>query len=1077
MGYRAAAYDMQDHRTSFSRAFLSCLLFSIVLLAAPLLANEPASVATTAGRLDLDNALEYLPDPSGRLTIEDVSGPHHAGLFVANTSGVFHAGYQSQPYWYRLNLPTQDDIGASTALRYLEIDFPMHDFLDVYLPGGQGWRHIATGDQRAFSRRPLLSRNFVIPVELPASEPVAMYFRIHSSDPQIVPVRLWTHAAYYEHTHTELILLGAYYGICMVMLLYNAFVFMLLRERSYFDYAMFGLFMSVLWPLSLDGMGVKYLWGNSPHWVNVSSAFAACMTGVLGARFGQNFLKIRARMPATHRFLTFYQLACLSWAVMVFFVNYRLGTQVTLLLAVLGVVGVSMAITRAQLQGVEAMRHMAVAGAAILLGVTTKWLQLAGLVPTTVMTQYALHIGVCLGTLLMSVGLARTIYRERLDRERLSQARQRAEAATQAKSEFLAKMSHEIRTPMNAIIGFTDLALSTDKESRRKDFLDNIHDASQTLLTLIDDILDLSRIEAGKLELVHRPFRVQPVMDKLAVLFTHRAAEQRLELILSSSIPTGLVLEGDPVRIEQILVNLTSNALKFTERGEVEVRASLDSQSPTRARLRFSVRDTGIGLEEHQIERLFNPFSQVDDSNTRKYGGTGLGLSICKQLVEMMGGKIHVSSTLGIGSTFWFSLPLDVRNADSPVEEAVSMEQLRGKRVLVVDDNPATCRVLHDILGSLGLHSDTVASGEEAIARVQSDEVDLVLMDWRMPGMDGLEATRCIRELPGQHDLPIVMITASPRDELLRSLESGLINSSLSKPVTPAGLLDAIREALIPANEAPEAPAAQGIQAQPLKGARILLVEDNLLNQRVACETLQRLGVQVDVAGNGLAGVEAVERGHYDAVLMDLQMPVMDGLEATRRIRANPEHAALPIIAMTANALTRDRDRCIAAGMNDFLTKPVYAARLLEVLARWLGIEMTINPSASQSHHAVGREHAVLDHEAAMQHLDGNVKLFHELLDIFRRHHAGDMQQLRTVLATGETNAAHRLAHTLKGVAGNLSMPRLRQVASRVEESIEETSTVPEELLRLAESELSEVLAAVEPLLEAGVEVASGGDV
>jgi signal transduction histidine kinase/DNA-binding response OmpR family regulator/HPt (histidine-containing phosphotransfer) domain-containing protein len=948
----------------------------------------------------------------------------------------------------------------------------MLDYLDVYLPGRDGrWRKVETGDQRPLGNRPVASRNFVIPVRLPAGETTTIYFRVQSADPQVIPVQLWTVPEYYEQAQFALMLLGAFYGICLVMLLYNTFVFMLLRERSYFDYVILGVFLSLLWPLSLDGIGARFLWGDFPRWINISNAFNACLAGALGARFAQSFLQIKTRMRLEYQWLNAYQLACLGWALLMFFVSYRLANLVTLVLAGLGVAVVGFTIGRAQRQGIESVRYMTQAGVSVLAGVAVKWAQLTGVLPTTTLTLYALHIGVALGTFLMSVGLARSAYREREERARLARARQRAEAASQAKSEFLAKMSHEIRTPMNAIVGFTDLALRTDSESRRRDYLGNIRDASQTLLTIIDDILDLSRIEAGKLELDRREFRLQPVMDKLAVLFTHRAAEKRIELILSNAVPPELVFRGDPLRIEQILVNLTSNALKFTEHGEIEVRAIIESRAEGHVVLRLSVRDTGIGLAEDQVARLFNPFSQADDSTTRKYGGTGLGLSICKQLVEMMGGSIHVSSVPGGGSTFWFTLSLDLCAGDSfPLEEMLP-DSLNDTRILIVDDNPTACRVLVEMLGILGLSGEAVDSGAEALRRLDRGQFGLVLMDWRMPIMDGLETARRIRAKPATRQLPIVMITASPRDELLRNVESGLVNGSLSKPITPAGLLDTLREALHMRRASVDVAKTASLvpESQPLRGIRVLLVEDNLLNQRVASEMLHRLGARVDVANNGQEGVTAVERDYYDAVLMDLQMPVMDGLEATRRIRSNPDFAELPIIAMTANALARDRDRCLAAGMNDFLTKPVYAQQLAATLGRWLGIEL---PAGDTPTPVAGGSGGPLSVEDALRHFDGDRKLYLELLAIFREHHAGDIQRVRDALGAGEDKTAHRLAHTLKGVAGNLWMPRLRVIALQIEELIEENQEVSEELLKRAETEFAAVLKSIEPLLTEGVQAA-----
>ncbi|HEY0062091.1 MAG TPA: response regulator [Telluria sp.] len=1041
------------------RYLLACLCMLVTLLGARPLHAAAAPVPElvlrdSVARVEAWPVLRVQFDGSGARTVEDVL----ARPFIMPTSAYATLGVHREVVWLRIPLSVAADGDGKWVL---DIDYAVLNRVDVYLnQNGQATRLAVMGNLVPASKAALGGRAPAVALDLNPGQNAELLLRIENIGSKILPIHLSKPAAYHEAALNEQILQGLLIGLSLCLLLYSLAQWLNLREPLFGKYALL-VAGTLMFSVEFFGIGSQYLWGGSA-WMTQHAGGLFALMASCGAYL---FVEQALARPGFDR--VFSRLMQIGAGLTVFtgllFASDLITVQVLVaVVSTLGVMpmllGLPGAFTRAR-RGDRVGIYFLVGWAISFVSSMVLAQVIAGRVVANFWTMHALQFGNTIDMLIFMRILG-------MRSKAMQNAMLRAQAATRMKSDFLANMSHEIRTPMNAIIGMSRLALMTNPSEKQRNYLSKIQGAGEHLLGLINDILDFSKIEAGKMTLETVVFDLADVLEHLSSVTSVKTDNKQVELVFRVDRALPAKLAGDPLRLGQVLINLTGNAVKFTEKGEVVVAIDLVERSGEALILRFSVSDTGIGMNEEQLAGLFQSFSQADNSISRKYGGTGLGLSISRQLVELMGGRIKVTSTPGVGSRFSFTVRLGV--ADGMLAPAAPpMAMLHQVRVMVVDDSASAASALVDMLGSFGIAAESAESGPRALemlaaAVAAGDPYHVVLMDFMMPGWDGIETIRRIRADKRFAAPPaILMVSAYSREEVVRKDDQVQPEGFLSKPVGPSLLYHSLLHVLRPDVAGDGGPDTRsGLREGDLarlEGARILLVEDNANNREVALDFLAAAKVVVDVAVHGGEAVDKVRGGDYDLVLMDIAMPGIDGFTATRQIRALGGRDRLPIVAMTAHAMAGDRELSLAAGMNDHVTKPIDPEALFKALLKWIAPERLALPAiaapapailtplpapvpapalASLSATISVAELAPVpgvEWDLALASVDYKRERLHRRLRGFVSEYRRSPQVVRDALASGQLDPLQGLAHNLKSSAVYVGANAIAALAGDIE--------------------------------------------
>jgi signal transduction histidine kinase/CheY-like chemotaxis protein len=955
-------------------AWLKRLILLVLCACGGPVAATVLDVAALPSQPLVGQYLDYLVDPQGDLSAAQVA-LLPAERWQASPSASPNFGFTTQVYWFRLQLANS----ATTALqKLLSIDYPVLDQVQLFIASEHGIEPLASlGDSLPAASRELPNPWLLQSLWLPAQSQKNLYFRVQTNGAVQFPLGLWQPQGFIVAQQGFLLGQGMYFGAVLIMVLYNLFIFILVRDFSYLVFVLsmccYGLLQG-----TVQGFTPLYLWPNLPA-MGVLTPLLIALYSATVAWFAVLFLRLPKEQPGYARWLTGYALLMAGLALASLWLPYNLSVRLSTLLTLPGLLLVIYVGLRMLFKGQRAARYFVLAWLTFLCASAVLALNKIGLLPNNFASEFAPQVSHVLICVLLSFALSDRINAERrarflaqkqllrtereasheherlhglqlhAQREELAarQAAIEATAESRAKSEFLSTMSHEIRTPMNGVLGMTELLRDSELAPQQRQYLEVIERSGRALLSIINDILDYSKIEAGKLNIEALDFDLDELCLECASMFTNLAETKQLELLCSVAPGTPTLINGDPTRLRQILLNLLGNAFKFTDSGFVHLRVSLQAPegiAQAKHNLLFEVCDSGIGISPEGQAKLFKAFSQAEQGTTRKYGGSGLGLSICARLAELMGGQIGVHSVAGAGACFWFSIGCRDADASFVSSQVLPFWNLKGCRVLLVDDSPEYLQMLHEQVQHWGMQVQSVPAGAQALALLRSaaargEGFQIACLDYSMPGMNGLQLAAAIKADPALASVRCLLLSAARDTPGRAELEAAGITLALQKPASAVVLKGAFRQLLSGLNEPPRA--VHGPLLAVPEGFCVLVAEDNPVNQMVIRGLLGKLGVACELVGNGR---EAVNRllaapGQFSLVLMDCEMPEMDGYQATQAIRELERcqpGPAVRVLALTAHALQEHVERCIAAGMNGHLAKPLSLDSLREALQQHL---------------------------------------------------------------------------------------------------------------------------------------------
>ncbi len=1016
--------------------------------------------------------IEYFEDPQSRLDIKQVANPAFAENFksCSRTSPGF--GFTSSTFWFRFSL--RNNAGHSVT-RFLEIEYPLLDYINLYAPDGKGsFQVFKEGDRQSFFQRPIKYRNFVFVLDLPPKSTKTYYLQVNTSSSLNLPARLYSQAGFMDKIENEEMALGIYFGILFAMLAYNLILFFTIRESVYLYYVLFVIFY-FLFQLDLTGVAFKYLWPNNTYWANESLPFFIFVAYMFGTIFTKQIINAKSYAPFLDKILSAFMILSLICAAMCLLVPYEISIKAATLVTMTVVVHI-LAGFLCFFRGYRPARYYASAWSVSMAGAAIYALKSFGLLPNNFITVWGIQMGSAWEVILLSMALSDRLsllqkekdaiqaeYTRKLEEanlrleefaktleekvrrrtrelersnallkrqaEEMRMAEERAERASKAKSDFLANMSHEIRTPLNAITGITSLALDMELPEKLREYLKIIKVSAYALLNLVNDILDFSKIEAGKMELEKTDFSLVEVIENIADMFTELVAEESLEFIINieSNVPDRLI--GDPVRLGQLITNLVSNAIKFTDHGEIVLLVKVVSENKGSPVLCFKVSDTGIGIEKDRLDYLFDMFTQADSSTTRRFGGTGLGLTICKRIAQLMGGTINVESEPSVGTTFTFTVEME-KSREAYSSPELKRAELGWSRLLISTQNSSLKKSIGNILKRLNLpEPEAIDIKQNNKTTVPSKEALLFFLDSNKESFNQLIST--VKTLP-ENSASILLLPFGS----VREIHGDIPCVPCFKPVTVGRIVSALDMLSRQQIEIDKESKNERIRFQDLN---VLVVEDNEINQMVAREILEKFGARIEFASNG---AEALSKAtaDIDIIFMDIQMPKMDGYEATKALRQLPEISKTPIVAMTAGVFKEDRQRCFAAGMNDFLMKPITPESVLSAIKKWADPSKLSYETEVKQTRATSFLPAVpgADMEEAKKRFDTNPDLYLELVSKFAIENSDIIETVSNIRRGKGAKNLKQLFHTLKGVCANLALNKLRELFYTAENMVQQ---------------------------------------